>query len=123
METNKEVQVTFQNSRTQDWASIAGTATTASNDDPRIKEIYGPTVSAWFGDPGDGVHTGKADDPRLALIEVKARYITCWISKVSSLGFLKEIGLATRTGQVADNGIVRELLENEIQAAREKESQ
>lgn len=122
IENSKEALVTFQNSSTQDWATITGTVTVASNDDPRIKELYTPMLSAWFGDLGDGVHTGKAEDPRMALIEVKSKYISYWNSKVTSLGFLKEVGLASLTGKVADTGVQRELLEEDIEAARQRES-
>ena len=121
IENSKEALVTFQNSSTQDWATITGTITVASNDDPRIKELYTPMLSAWFGDLGDGVHTGKAEDPRMALIEVKSKYISYWNSKVTSLGFLKEVGLASLTGKVADTGVQRELLEEDIEAARQRE--
>ncbi|MCJ1263565.1 hypothetical protein MMC22_003435 [Lobaria immixta] len=122
IENSKEALVTFQNSSTQDWVSITGTVTVASNDDPRIKELYTPMLSAWFGDLGDGVHTGKAEDPRMALIEVKSKYISYWNSQVTSLGFLKEVGLAALTGKVADTGVQRELLEKDIEAARQRES-
>lgn len=122
MENSQEALVTFQNSSTQDWVSITGTITVASNDDPRIKELYSPMLSAWFGDLGDGVHTGKAEDPRMALIEVKSKYISYWNSKVTSLGMLKEVGLATLTGKVADTGVQRELFEKDIEAARQSES-
>lgn len=122
IENSKEALVTFQNSSTQDWVTITGTITVASNDDPRIKELYTPMLSAWFGDLGDGVHTGKAEDPRMALIEVKSKYISYWNSKVTSLGFLKEVGLASLTGKVADTGVQRELLEEDIEAARQRES-
>ena len=66
------VSLSFQNSSNQDWASFTGKATTTSNDDPRIKEVWSRAAAAWFGDLGDGVHTGKADDPRMTLIEVKS---------------------------------------------------
>lgn len=122
IENSKEALVTFQNSSTQDWAAISGTITVASHDDPRIKELYSPMLSAWFGDLGDGVHTGKAEDPRMALIEVKSKYISYWNSKVTSLGFLAEVGLASFTGKVADTGVQRELFEEDIEAARQKES-
>lgn len=69
--------VTFQNSSTQDWVSVTGKAVTASNDDPRIKEIWNRGASAWFGDLGDGVHDGSASDPRMSLIEVKATCEYC----------------------------------------------
>lgn len=67
----KQVTLTFQNSSNQDWVSITGNATTASNSDPRIKEIYSKPTAAWFGDLGDGVHTGGPEDPRMTLIEIQ----------------------------------------------------
>lgn len=118
LKDNKEVQVTFLDSKTQDWVSVSATATTASNEDPRIKEVYSKGVSAWFGDLGDGVHNGTPEDPRMSLIEVKAKYISYWKHTVSSLGFMKEVGVATLTGKVADTGVMRELNEQDIEKAR-----
>ena len=118
LKDNKEVQLTFQDSKTQDWVSVSGTAVTTSNDDPRIKDIFSKTVSAWFGDLGDGVHNGTAEDPRMSLIEVKSKYISYWKHTVSSLGFIKEVGVATMTGSVANTGVTRELSEQDIEKAR-----
>lgn len=115
---NKEVQVTIQDTKTQDWISITGTVATAENDDPRIKEIYSSGVSAWFGDLGDGVHDGTPNDPRMALIEVKSKYIVYWKKETSSLGFLKEVGTAALTGSVAQTGVHRELFEEDISKER-----
>lgn len=70
---NKEVNITFHDSSRQDWISVTGEAVTTSNDDPRIKQIHSKIVSAWFGDLGDGVHTGGPEDPRMSLIEIKAK--------------------------------------------------
>merc|ERR1712129_517972 len=61
------VTVTFQNSSTQDWVSVTGKCTTSNNEDPRIKEVWSKASSIWFGDLGDGVHTGKPEDPRMKL--------------------------------------------------------
>lgn len=118
LESNREVQITFQDTKTQDWISISGEATTASNDDPRIKELYSSTVSAWFGDLKDGVHDGTWKDPRMSLIEVKSRYIVYWKKEVSTLGFMKEVGQAALTGSVAQTGAHREFTESEIQKER-----
>jgi general stress protein 26 len=118
LQDNKEVQLTFQDSKTQDWVSVSGMATTASNEDPRIKEIYSKAVSAWFGDLGDGVYNGTPEDPRMSLIEVKSKYISYWKHTVSSLGFMKEVGVATLTGKVAETGVSRELKEEDIEKAR-----
>lgn len=72
---NNEVQITIQDTKTQDWVSVSGEATKTSNDDPRIKELYSTAISAWFGDLGDGVHDGTWKDPRMSLIEVKSKYM------------------------------------------------
>jgi len=121
LEKNKEVQVTFQDSKSQDWITISGTATTTSNSDPRIKEIWSHAVKAWFGDLGDGKHDGSAEDPRMTLIEVKPKYVSYYLTKVGLLGYMKEIGTAALTGKVADTGVLRELSEKEIEQARRME--
>jgi len=118
LDADKTAQITFQNSSSQDWVNISGQATTVSNDDPRIKELYSKGLSAWFGDLGDGVHNGTAEDPRMALIEVQTKYICYWKSTVSSLGFVKEVAQATIMGQVADTGVLREFKQDDVEAMR-----
>ncbi|KAF1956600.1 hypothetical protein CC80DRAFT_492130 [Byssothecium circinans] len=86
---NKECQITFQDTKTQDWISISGTATTTSNSDPRIKDLWSRGIRAWFGDLGDGKHDGGPEDPRMSLIEVKAKYATYYQTKVGTLGMVK----------------------------------
>lgn len=120
LDSDKTAQITFQDSSSQNWASITGKATVTDNSDPRIKELHGAFSSAWFGDLGDGVHNGTADDPRVALIEVKADYITYWLSTSTKLGFLKEIAESTMTGQVATTGVTRELKKEAVEKAREQ---
>ena len=119
IEHSKEALITFQNSSSQDWVSVSGKVTVANNEDPRIKEIYSKGTAAWFGDLGDGVHTGGPEDPRMSLIEVKANYISYWKSTVTSVGFLKEVAQATVQGKVADTGVQRHLMEQDINAARD----
>lgn len=115
---NKEVQIVIQDTKTQDWVSISGDATTVSNDDPRIKDLYTPTISAWFGDLKDGVHDGTWKDPRMSLIEVKSKYIVYWKKNVSTLGFMKEVGQAAFMGSVAQTGVHREFEESVIAKER-----
>ena len=119
LKNDKTVQITFQDSSTQNWVSITGEATTVANDDPRIKQVYHKGQNAWFGDLGDGVHTGGPEDPRMTLIEVKANYITYWKSTSTSLGFIKEVTQASMTGSVADTGVNRQLFDKDIQQARD----
>ena len=118
LKNDKTAQVTFQNSSDMTWASITGEVTTISNDDPRIPQIYSKGVNAWFGDLGDGVHTGMPDDPRMTLIELKANYITYWKSTSTMPGFIKEVAHASLTGQIADTGVNRRLTSKDIEAAR-----
>jgi len=118
LENSKNVQITFQDSSSQNWVSITGTATKVSNTSELVKELYSPGVSAWFGDLGDGVHNGKASDPRMAVIKVEPTYIVYWRKNVSGLGFLKEVGMATLTGQVADTGDHREFTKDDIEGMR-----
>ncbi|KAJ9658935.1 hypothetical protein H2201_007585 [Coniosporium apollinis] len=120
LEANQETQITFQNSSSQDWVSISGTATAADNSDPRIKELYNPGVSAWFGDLGDGKHDGTPNDPRMALIEIKAKYISYWKAQVGFLGYAKEVAQAAITGKVADVGVQRHMMEDEIEQERSR---
>ena len=56
----------------------------------------------------------------MTLIEVKPKYISYWKSQVGMLGFMKEVGVAASTGQVADTGVQRQLLEKDIEAMREE---
>lgn len=69
LEKSSNVNISFQNSSNADWISVTGEAVTTSNDDPRIKQIYSKMVAPWFGDLGDGVHTGKC--PRKRVIQAK----------------------------------------------------
>ncbi|KAF2827695.1 hypothetical protein CC86DRAFT_393769 [Ophiobolus disseminans] len=118
LDQNKEVQITFQDSKTQDWISVSGTATTTDNSDPRIKDVWSQLTRAWFGDLGDGKHTGGPEDPRMTLIEIKSKYITYYLTDVGLLGFAKEVIGAAVTGGVANTGKLRELFEEDIEKAR-----
>ena len=119
IENEKTALITFQNSSNQDWVSITGEVTITTNDESRVKEIYKKGTSAWFGNLGDGVHTGGPEDPRMAIIGVKATYIAYWEHNVTSLGFLKEVTQASLTGQVADTGYNRQFTEEDIKGMRE----
>lgn len=97
---------------------MSGTATTLSNGDPRIKEVWSSPIRAWFGDLGDGKHDGSADDPRMSLIEFKPKYAVYYLTQVGLLGYMKEVGVAAVTGKIAETGVLRELDERDIEAAR-----
>jgi general stress protein 26 len=118
LDQNKEVQIVFQDTKTQDWISISGKATTTDNSDPRIKDVWSRGASAWFGDLGDGVHTGGPEDPRMTLIEIKSNYVTYYLTEVGILGYAKEVIGANITGGVANTGKLRELKEQDLEKAR-----
>jgi len=119
MKSNPEVELGFNDPTTKNWISISGTAT-LSNDDPKIKDLYSKPVSAWFGDLGDGVHTGGPEDPRMTMIHVKPNYIIYYKTTVGALGYMKEIAQSTIMGSVADTGVIREFNESEISTMRSK---
>jgi general stress protein 26 len=52
------------------WWVYAGQAKIIE-DHEEIKKIWNSSLSAWFGNLGDGKHTGNYDDPRVAAIQVK----------------------------------------------------
>jgi general stress protein 26 len=116
--SDSTVQVNFADSTSVGWVSVTGTATTASNSDPRIKELWSRGTAAWFGDLGDGVHDGSADDPRMSLIEVKSTYISYWKKTTGTLGFFKEVGQAALTGAVAQTGVNRRIEKAELEKER-----
>lgn len=120
LESDKTVNVSFSDSTSVGWVSITGQVTTASNTDPRIKDVWSKGVAAWFGDLGDGKHDGGPDDPRMALIEVKARYVSYWKKTTGTLGFFKEIGQAVVMGQVAQTGVSRRFEEGVLEQERAK---
>lgn len=73
LKANPEVNISFHDKTSQNWISVTGTATTTSNSDSRIKQVWSKMAAAWFGDLGDGVHDASPDDPRMTLIEVKPK--------------------------------------------------
>lgn len=68
------------------------------------------------------MHTGTASDPRMAIIELKAGYISYWKSTVGALGFVKEVAQASLTGKVADTGVQRQFKGEDVEAMRKTPS-
>jgi hypothetical protein len=140
IKTSSNVTINFQDSSNADWVSVTGETVTTGNDDPRIKDVYRKTVQAWFGNLGDGIHTGGPEDPRIALIEVQAkcmhqpspsqisRYsankptdISYWKHEVlGGIGIAKEALGAVASGGVAMPGVLRQLTTREITDMRSK---
>lgn len=111
---DSNANVAFLNPTTTAWASIAGKAKVV-NDREAIKKYWSAGTSAWFGNLGDGVHKGDANDPRVSLIEVVPDEIQYWWPTQGKVARAIEIGIDTLTGQVASPGELRKLTPKEFQ--------
>ncbi|KAF2273951.1 uncharacterized protein EI97DRAFT_435601 [Westerdykella ornata] len=100
-----------------DWASISGHAT-IETDREEIKKYYSPSLKAWLGDLGDGVHDGGPDDPRIGIIRVKANTAQYAIAKRTVVGGVVELAKGVVTGQAPSVNKLRHLSESEIQQWR-----
>lgn len=92
---------------------MSGEATVIADRDV-VRKYYSPTLKAWVGDLGDGVHDGGPEDPRIAVIRVVARTATYAIAVGTSLGRGVEIIKGAVTGQPAEVNKLRELTEKEL---------
>ena len=82
-----------------------------------VKKLYNPSLKAWFGDKGDGVHTGDATDPRMAVIEVKVDEIRHFHQVKTKIGTAVDVVASAITGNTAQPGEVRTITGEEIAAA------
>lgn len=95
----------------------------ADADDRRIEErglvekLYNPTIKAWFGDKGDGVHTGEPSDPRIAVFEVKVDEIRHFHQQKTSVGTVVDIVSSAISGSTATPGEIRTITGQEIASA------
>merc|ERR1712187_1041178 len=80
-----ETNMSFLDPISGAWASISGTAHLISS--PEIVEkYYSPTLKAWLGDMGDGVHDGGPSDPRIGVIKLQAKLATHVVPHKGLLG-------------------------------------
>lgn len=118
-----------------EWASISGIAD-VNNDREKVKQYvievnfdvtvlmpwlfryYTPSLKAWVGDLGDGIHDGSPGDPRLAIIKVRAKTATYAIQKGTAVSRGIEIAKGTITGNAASTNRLRELTEQELNTFR-----
>jgi general stress protein 26 len=68
LEYDPHVNLSYYKDRTREWVSVSGIAK-ISTDRQKIRELYRPDWSIWFGD-GGSEHDGTAEDPRIVLIGV-----------------------------------------------------
>lgn len=83
-----------------------------------IIRYYTPSLKAWVGDLGDGIHNGGPEDPRLAVIKVHAKTATYAIQKGTAISRGIEIAKGTITGNTASTNRLRELTEQELNTFR-----
>ncbi|KAF9484430.1 hypothetical protein BDN70DRAFT_903612 [Pholiota conissans] len=111
---DSNVNVSFLNPTTTNWASFAGRAKIIEDRD-EIAKHWSAGMSAWFGDLRDGVHKGNAADPRVALIQVIPEEIRYWQVNKSKLGRALEIGVGSITGKTAHPGELNTITRAEIE--------
>jgi general stress protein 26 len=68
LEYDPHVNLSYYKDRTREWVSVSGIAK-ISTDRQKIRELYRPDWSLWFGD-GGSEQDGTAEDPRIVLIGV-----------------------------------------------------
>jgi general stress protein 26 len=83
-------------------------------DTDAVAKLYSPMIKAWFGDKGDGIHTGGPEDPRMAILEVRPDEIRHYYQQRSSIGVLGEVVAATITGNTASPGSIRTITKEEL---------
>jgi len=91
--------------------------------DPQfVKELYTRDLKAWFGDLGDGTHTGEPDDPRMGVICVKPNSILYSLQDVSALNKAYQIAKGAITGEIPECQSLHEISKSDICHATDKTS-
>lgn len=113
IKSDSHVNLSFIDTSTTNWASVAGTAT-ISNDKALIKELWSPFVSGYFSDLKDGVHKGDADDPRVSVIKVTPTEIRYWVATSGKVARSLEHAKGAVTGKMTAPGEIRTITPNEV---------
>jgi len=114
IKADDHVNVSFYNHTTTDWASVSGKAR-LTQDRKLIREHWSTFISAYYSDLGDGIHTGKEDDPRVTIIEVIPDQIRYWVATSGSIGRAVNVAVGAVTGHGKAPGELRTLSNAEIQ--------
>lgn len=117
LEHNSKVGVSFYKDTTGEWVSVSGNAEVVT-DRATVEKYYSPSLKAWIGDKGDGVHDGGPGDPRIGVIRVKVATVTYAIQTATQIGKFYQIAKGTITGTVPSINAIVELSESDISAAR-----
>jgi len=114
--THPSVNVSFI-TPSGEWASISGHASVDTNRE-LIRKHYSPTLKAWIGDLGDGTHDGGPEDPRIAIIRVKANTAQYAVSRHTILGGMVELAKGVVQGEAPSVNKLRHISEEEVQQWR-----
>ncbi|CAL1707200.1 unnamed protein product [Somion occarium] len=114
IQNDAHVNVSFYDEHSTSWASYSGIAR-VSQDKAEIEKHWSHLTSAWFGDLGDGVHTGDQTDPRVSIIEVIPDSIRYWVATGSKVGRAANIATSAITGKAAAPGQLSTITKEEIQ--------
>ncbi|GAA5871267.1 hypothetical protein JCM16303_000700 [Sporobolomyces ruberrimus] len=113
------VNVSFSDPSSTDWASVAGNAK-INTDVEAIKKLWTPLLKSWFG-AIDAERTGQPGDPRIAIIEVIPTEIRYWVKTRTSIGQTIEVVKGAITGETAAPGALRTINASELELARKVE--
>jgi general stress protein 26 len=118
LESDPHVNISFLNN-TGEWASVSGTVTVVA-DRVFVRKYYSPSLKAWFGDLGDGVHDGGPEDPRIAMIRVTTTTATYMVVRKGMVARGMDVEKGMVTGEVAGINRLREIGREEVEGWRER---
>jgi general stress protein 26 len=102
-----QVNLGYYKDGTREYVSVSGTAH-VTQDKGMIHQLYKPDWKAWLGDEG-GERDGGPNDPRIALIEVKAESAYYLKATAPRLIALFQVATAVVTGNPPKAGDMGEL--------------
>ncbi|PAV19033.1 protein related to blue-light-inducible Bli-3 [Pyrrhoderma noxium] len=111
---DKNVNVSFYDEKTTNWASFSGVAK-VTQDREEINKHWSTLISSYFGDLKDGIHKGDEHDPRVSIIEVVPNEICYWVATQGTVA--RAVGglIDTVTGKTNVPGELRTITKSEIQ--------
>ncbi|KAF2635806.1 hypothetical protein P280DRAFT_473591 [Massarina eburnea CBS 473.64] len=112
LKAHSSVNIGFINN-SGEWASISGHAS-IETDRAVVKKHYSPALKAWVGDLGDGTHDGGPDDPRIAIIRVKASTAQYAVSRKGVVGNFVELAKGVASGEAPAVNKLRQISEAEV---------
>jgi hypothetical protein len=83
-----------------------------------VRKYYSPSLKAWVGDLGDGVHDGGPEDPRIAIIKIRAVSATYALQRGTAMSRGLEMAKGALTGHTAHNVKLRDITEEEFEQYR-----